>query len=113
MSDPDGPAAGPIAHGLSLAQRLTQLEARAGQTRDAVERRGFPTEDQQRSVLSTTIIYIFVGVVAFGMAILVLRGFKTNEWGEVTTQAIDLIKSAVLPVVTLVLGYYFGRSGRD
>lgn len=96
----------------TLVQRLAALETRTDQARAAVERSGERTEDQQRSVLSTTIIYIFVGVVAFGMTILVLRGIMTNEWKEVTAEAIDLIKSAVLPVVTLVLGYYFGRSGR-
>jgi len=36
-----------------------------------------------------------------------------TQWANAASQAADLIKAAVLPVVTLVLGYYFGsRSGK-
>jgi len=36
----------------------------------------------------------------------------TGRWDAAATQAVDLIKSCVFPVVTLVLGYYFGRSAK-
>jgi hypothetical protein len=42
-----------------------------------------------------------------------LQGAFKNEWGMVGSQAADVIKTAVLPVVTLVLGFYFGsRAGK-
>jgi hypothetical protein len=42
-----------------------------------------------------------------------LEGLTTKDWGKVLNQGIDLVKSAVRPVVTLVLSCYFGRSSRD
>jgi heme/copper-type cytochrome/quinol oxidase subunit 3 len=111
-SDPSPIALGPST---SLDQRIARLESSAGQVQQFVQQSAMRTEDQQKSWIATMIIYIFVAVVFFGQAILILRGIlskEANGWEAVTTQSIDLIKSAVLPVVTLVLGYYFGRSGR-
>ena len=105
----------PVGPPSSLDQRIARLESSAGQAQQFVQQSAVRTEDQQKSWIATMIIYIFVAVVFFGQAILILRGVLSKEpqaWEAVTTQSIDLIKSAVLPVVTLVLGYYFGRSGR-
>jgi hypothetical protein len=33
-----------------------------------------------------------------------------DDWEKIATDAGDLIKTDVLPIVTLVLGYYFGKS---
>lgn len=72
-----------------------------------------PTQaDQDRSWIARTIIWIFVGAVAGVLSLLLLRGIYTGDWETVTTQAADILKSAVLPVVTLVLGYYFGQSSK-
>lgn len=69
-------------------------------------------EAEDRSWIAKRIIGIFTGVIAGVLAILALGAGKTGDWTAAGTQAVDLIKSAVLPVVTLVLGYYFGRSGK-
>ncbi len=58
------------------------------------------------------IIWVFVAVIAAGLGILVAGAAMTDEWQDAGDQAVDLIKSTVLPIVTLVLGYYFGRSGK-
>lgn len=114
MSGSD-PATAPPAPSASLGERIARIESSAGQVQQVVQQSAMRTEDQQKSWIATMIIYIFVAVVFFGQMILILRGIlshEANSWEAVTTQSIDLIKSAVLPVVTLVLGYYFGRSGR-
>ena len=36
----------------------------------------------------------------------------TKDWSSVSGTATDLVKSTILPIVTLVLGYYFGQSDR-
>jgi hypothetical protein len=42
-----------------------------------------------------------------------IAGLQTGQWTDAAGQAADLIKSVMLPVVTLVLGFYFGsRSGK-
>ena len=47
-------------------------------------------------------------VVIFGL--IVARAVAPGRWDESVTQAIEVFKIGILPVVTLVLGFYFGRS---
>jgi hypothetical protein len=71
---------------------------------------------EQRDWIGKVIIGVFACALLLGFVTLVLEGFRGQPdgqiWKEVATQATDLIKSAVLPIVTLVLGYYFGQSTR-
>lgn len=102
---PAGPETGPDQRlGVSLEHVAAALEA----VRRTAER-----EDDDRSWIARTIIVVFVGTIVAGLSILTLEGWMTGDWTRTTAQVTDLIKSAVLPVVTLVLGYYFGRSGRS
>jgi hypothetical protein len=96
----------------SLDQRIARLENTAGRIQQGVQRSAIQDDDRQRAWIARTIIWIFVTVVVAGLAILVAEGAVTGKWAEASQQATDLIKSTVLPVVTLVLGYYFGRSGK-
>jgi len=78
--------------------------------RDAPDRLG-----RQRDWIGKVIIGVFAGALFFGFVTMVLEGLLSRTgtgWKDVASQATDLIKSAVLPVVTLVLGYYFGQSTR-
>ena len=103
---------------IDSADPLLQLEGRASTSSARAERAGTLAdqvnrqEADDRSWIAKRIIGIFTGVVGGVLAILALGGIKTGEWAAAGNQAVDLIKSAVLPVVTLVLGYYFGRSGK-
>ena len=56
---------------------------------------------------------IFSIVIAAALATFVAEGVLTGRWDAVAMQTFDLVRSSVLPVVTLILGYYFGRSGAD
>lgn len=56
---------------------------------------------------------MFVIAVIAVLVLLALQGWLTNDWEKVATEATDLVKSAVLPIVTLVLGYYFGQSDKS
>jgi hypothetical protein len=53
---------------------------------------------------------IAIGAVLF---ILLVQGIASGDWTKVATEATDPVKSAVLPIVTLVLGYYFGQSDKS
>ena len=64
-----------------------------------------------RTFVTRIVMWTFVGTIIFIGFSLGARGFGFTQWDGVTTQALDLVKSTVLPVVTLVLGYYFGREG--
>jgi hypothetical protein len=81
----------------------TAAEAETTRDRDAAD----------RSWIARWIIGIFAVSVGAVDVILVLQGLLTKEWAQVALQAADLIKTSVLPVVTLVLGFYFGsRAGK-
>jgi hypothetical protein len=70
-------------------------------------------EAEDRSWIAKAILVVFVISIVMLLAILWTEGAMTAKWDQVALQAVDLIKTSVLPVVTLVLGYYFGsRSGK-
>jgi len=91
--------------------RLGRSAANAAKVLQAVKSTS-EREDDDRSWIARTIIWVFVGVIVAGLGVNLVEGRMTGDWTKVTIQVIDLIKSTVLPVVTLVLGYYFGRSSR-
>ena len=109
MSEP-GRQVGPQLRALN--ERIAELEGKAGASIQVVRETEIErTDAKTRRGIATSIMAMFVAVVLAGMVILVIRGFNDNgAWAEVTKEALDLIKSTVLPVVTLVLGYYFGKS---
>jgi hypothetical protein len=94
-----------------LAQQLADLQRLANQSTETFHRSVH--DDEARRWIAKTIIWIFVAVVAAVLILLLVQGIMTGNWTAATSQATDLIKSSVVPVVTLVLGYYFGRSGRS
>jgi len=57
------------------------------------------------------IIYVVV-LITLALSIL-LGGLFSNDWGAASRGLTEVATTLVLPVVTLVLGYYFGREGRE
>jgi cytochrome c-type biogenesis protein CcmH/NrfG len=94
-------------------QRIAALESTLAQSREIAQQQASATEDAHRGWIARTIIWVFVAVVVAVLILLLVQGIMTGNWSAATSQATDLIKSSVVPVVTLVLGYYFGRSGRS
>ncbi len=95
----------------TLTQQLATLRSDADQSTEAFHRS--IRDDEARRWIAKTIIWIFTGSILAVLGLLLLQGWRTNDWDSVTTRSSDLIKSAVLPVVTLVLGYYFGRADKS
>ena len=92
---PDDPAAE------ALAADATSLEtdAEAAKHRD-------------RSVIGRWVVVVFLAVIVL-LLLYVLVGTLIFGWSEIQTPAeyaSTTIGSVLLPVVTLVLGYYFGAS---
>lgn len=100
-----------------MLDRLDRLEAPSAeqvttQARETVADEVSRREADDRSWIARRIIWVFVGTLVGGGLILILQGWQSGAWDKTASMAIDLIKSCVFPVVTLVLGYYFGRSGK-
>jgi hypothetical protein len=106
-----------------LSKRMADFEALVNQAAASVTTnsqivKNAPDDPlaRQRDWIGKVIIGVFAGALLFGFAALILEGFLVPSgagWKDVATQSTDLIKSAVLPVVTLVLGFYFGQSNRS
>jgi hypothetical protein len=118
MPDPLPPAAAEPAASdrqSALAARIARVEEsvnRAAQSVAEQQARTARQQEEDRSWIARWIIRVFVIVVGTALVILALQGLLTKDWDKVATEATDLIKSAVLPIVTLVLGYYFGQSNK-
>jgi hypothetical protein len=100
----------------ALSARIARVEASVNRTLESVaQQRDLSIQQlqQDRSWIARWIIRMFVIVIAAVLVILTLQGLLNGDWTQVATEATDLIKSAVLPIVTLVLGYYFGQADRN
>lgn len=96
----------------SLLARLTPLASGTSQTVRQLsgdqEQRG-----KDRSWIARSIIVMFCIAIGAVLFILLVQGIASGDWTKVATEATDPVKSAVLPIVTLVLGYYFGQSDKS
>jgi hypothetical protein len=115
MSGSAGDSTNPIA---DLGSRIRDVESRLN-TRSEVVRNAPDPVARQRDWIGKVIIAVFALAIFFGLLLLVPEGLmaeqgaQSDAWKNVALQSADLIKSALLPVVTLVLGYYFGQSSRS
>jgi len=97
-----------------ISARIDRVQAAVAQAAQALaDQQERTSQEKDRSWIARAIIRVFVVAVAAVLVILAVQGIVAREWSNVTAQATDLIKSAVLPIVTLVLGYYFGQSVKD
>jgi hypothetical protein len=107
----DTPAAPPQA----AADPLDSLIAAAETT--ATQAKGLALETEirtaaDRSWIAKLIIIVFVGALLVILVLFVIEGYATSNWSIAAAQAADLLKTTLVPIVTLVLGYYFGQTGK-
>ena len=61
---------------------------------------------KDRSIIVLIVFAVYSGVIAAAIAFLLYRGIYLSE--PVFDSFSEVIKIAVIPIVTLVIGYYFG-----
>jgi hypothetical protein len=62
------------------------------------------------------VVLAYLGVIGAGFILFAIRGWHTVDataWTDIVKDATNLSKTAVIPIVTLVLGYYFGKSRKS
>jgi len=92
----------------SLQDRITAAEKKLTETKQASESYAARRQARDRSFIANLVVITFVFLIAV-IAIVVLF----RDWSEVQEPAefvAKLMSSVLLPVVTLVIGYYFGKS---
>jgi|SRR5476651_594378 hypothetical protein len=108
------PEIDPIASPRDPTERFAAVEQKAAGSENTV-RSASNLDDFDRSFIAKGIIWVYGGAIAVGFLLLLARAVSfviraNDDWEKIATDAGDLIKTSILPIVTLVLGYYFGKS---
>ncbi len=69
-------------------------------------------EADDRSWIVKWFVRGFCGYVLLIFVTLVLRAFFPGAFGDAVTIEVELLKTAIMPLMTLVLGYFFSRPNR-
>jgi hypothetical protein len=72
-----------------------------------------PRQDDPTAALAATVVRVFLVCLPLGLlALLVLSIIWAESAAEAARGIVEVLKTVLLPVVTLVLGYAFGRQAR-
>ena len=69
--------------------------------------------DEDRSWITRLVLRIFATAIGVYLLFLLVQGIVPGASTAIAGKAEDMIKTIIVPVVTLVLGYYFGQSTKD
>jgi hypothetical protein len=98
-----------------LEQELAKLAAKEGEMdtagQDAMRALGHLRRHRDRSFIVRAVIWLYVAATSVIVAFLFVMGVR-GDAGAFSNLS-DVLKVAVLPVVTLVIGYYFGTEKSD
>lgn len=90
----------------SVEARIGQAVAKEPTLDDAIKARNSLRVGQDRSAIVVIVFAVYSGVIAAAVLFLLYRGYFFQD--KVFDNFTEIIKIAVLPIVTLVIGYYFG-----
>lgn len=92
---------------LSEAKAETDAASTKGQELAEVIAR---QELDDRTLITRTVTTVFFVAVPLSILVLLVLSFFSKEAApEAIKATADILKSVLLPIMTLVLGYYFGR----
>ena len=106
------PAAAVVDPADALRKQLAAAAADLAQAKQAAGGSG-PIREADRSAIAHRIVWIFTGAIGAVLLLYVIQAYQSTQWSMAASEAADLIKSVLLPVVTLILGYYFGQSDKS
>lgn len=69
-------------------------------------------EADDRSTITRWVMWTFFAWLFAILASLICRAVFSDRWAEAVSIEIEVLKIAIIPIVTFVLGYYFSRSTR-
>jgi hypothetical protein len=94
-----------------LAQRFDRV-AQDAESAESVVAAPSTLLDQDRSWITRLVLRLFVSAIGVYLLLLLLQGIVPGASARIAGTAGDMIKTIIVPIVTLVLGYYFGQSGK-
>jgi type VI protein secretion system component VasF len=96
----------------ALRRQIAETRAQVQDTVRVMDS-GQKQEADDRSMITRVVIIVFGCSMLAVLAVIVLGSIMSQKYEDLGDKAVDLLKSTVLPIVTLVLGYYFGRAGKS
>jgi len=94
-----------------LDQAFQATEKNVEQGQKALEAYAQRLQTDDRSLIAKLLIYAFVVLIALVVLMVaagtVIQGWE--KWLEASKFFLGILSSVLLPVVTLVIGYYFGK----
>ncbi len=96
-----------------LLETIVGQKQQTAQSSAAAQQSSAQQEDADRTHITRTVMDVFRWAFLLSVPLLiVLSLIMTSAAGEAIKALVDILKSVLLPIVTLVLGYYFGRGGK-
>ena len=95
-----------------IDQALRTAEKNVAEGQKALDDYSQRRQQDDRSLIAKLIVYSFVGLIGFVVLILAAALFYFRDWKSIEDAAkflVAILSSVLLPVVTLVIGYYFGK----
>ncbi len=94
-----------------LSQLQSKEDAIDSTAHETITKLGLWRHSKDRSFIVRWIVFLYVFAIALCLIYLFVRGvyFREDEFSNIS----EIIKIAVLPVVTLAIGYYFAASKSD
>ena len=89
--------------------QIAAAEQALKQSRQALDDRTRRQKADDRSLIAKLIVWVFVLLVA---AVVLAVIWRFSDWEKIAEPAkflSSILSSVLLPVVTLVIGYYFGK----
>jgi type VI protein secretion system component VasF len=93
----------------SVLASLQQRRDRAEEAEVSIADRSAGREIEDRSLIASTVTTVFLVALPLALTFLFMLSFFENANQGAIAAITDILKSVLMPIMTLVLGYYFGR----
>lgn len=95
----------------SLRARLAELQQQTDRDQQRLEQE-VSEQTESRSRITRLVLWTYVVGLSVAGLLALAEAWQTKDFGKAAGNLIEWIKVLVLPLVTLALGYYFGRGGK-
>ncbi|CAK0767210.1 hypothetical protein WCLP8_4000030 [uncultured Gammaproteobacteria bacterium] len=101
-----------IIESVSSARRKSKAILMANEQKDIAPKEMVPLTDQVRAHTTRNVTWVYGFSIVFIGLLIFFEGWFANDFHQSAEDFLEVIKIAVLPVVTFVLGRYFGTANR-
>lgn len=94
---------------ISIRERGVSIQQRSEKSADDLDRDRFRSD---QSFIAKYIVWLFGIAVVVTLLGVILAPLLTPDWKALIPLMLEVLKTAVVPMVALVIGYYLPKSAR-